>query len=176
VCWHFISKVAPFPGVCDMFVEYNVRARRWAKGLLTTRVVPQPAIMPSRGVVPTPSPIFFDETSTPQLMAGPPQNVVLRTGWLGIPGQLTQFLRFRPKYNVYPGVQQLMAYYVNALGQIPPIPALTVPALGVDEWFSLRQTGRYHQVILSMTGLAADGFNTTEIVAVAYEAREAGAR
>ena len=164
ITWHFVSTNTPIPGVMDLYVSYNVRAKRWAKGRRLMTIVPQPPVSPVQL-----APLYFDETNTPQGLSGPPGAMILFTGWTGMPGQLTQLMRIRAKYNVYPGTQNLVSWSTNILSNVPPFPPLTIPTLGFDDWFNLRVTSRYHQVSLATSGPA-------EVMAFAYEGRLAGIR
>jgi hypothetical protein len=94
---------------------------------------------------------------------------------MGSPDRLTQLTRWRPKYNLgnpqgpgLPSKQNLAAYHVDVLGH-PPAPSPTLPVLGTDNWFNLRQFGRYHQVSLATVG-------DCEVASYSFESRVGGIR
>lgn len=168
--WHFVSTQAPYAGVADLFISYNLRAQRWGMGHLNTRGVPYPPTNAPQGVE-----IHFDLNNIPQQSSGPPGAMRLLTGYLGDADRLTQLSRWRPKYNlgnpsgpVYPTSQTLSAYSTPSLGQSPTL-SPTLATLGMDGWINLRQTGRWHQVSLATVG-------DCEIEAFTFEARVAGIR
>ncbi len=161
--WHFVSTKAPPGGVPDMYVSWNQRASRWSVGHLTTPCIPWPNTSPTiqQG-------LYFDLNNVLQQWSGVPGAMTLTSGFVGDNSRLSQLMRVRARYNVYPASQSVQAFHVNALGQ-PALPSSTTPALGADDWFNFRQYDRYHQVSLSTTG-------PCEVMGLAFEARPGGTR
>ena len=173
VYWSFVSKVAPVAGQCDQYVCWNERAQKWGRGYLQVTSLPDPNTQPGliRGA-------YFDQNNILQSYTGFPGTMRIRTGWQGMPGKITQLMRVRGKYNIYPNSETLQAYHVYYLGQLSTKGPAGVR--GADDWFYLRQTDRYHQVEIdtvgSVVGPVTNLDNGAEITALAYEFREAGDR
>lgn len=170
IYWHFVSINQALPPTCDMFVSYNVKARRWCVGYMDVSSVPYLGSASVQLPLPTSTnaTILLDGNFAPNRLftSGTGGAMSILTGYYGVPGRLSQLMRIRPKYNSYPSAQVVTPFYTNILGQEDRSPG--VATLGNDGWHNTRQTGRYHRA-----RLATDG---GEIVALAAELREAGVR
>lgn len=171
VFWFFVSNVAT-NGLPDQFVCYNLRAQRWTNGYLPINAVFH--LLPG-GLLHL---RYVDQNNVTQILNGPPATMLLKTGYAGQPGKLTQLVRARFKYTIYPQTESLRAYHVNSLGQQDVNDATVMK--GADEWHNVRQTDRYHRVELSVNGSTeAPNVNIDtgcEVTSLAYEFREAGDR
>lgn len=163
VYWHFIStESSDLNPVPDLYVAWNVRNKRWAKGRLRLTDAPAPNTVPR-----SPSRLYFDTSNVLQSLSGDPGQMRLRTGWFGDPGRITQLFRVRGKYATYPTDEELVTKHVYRLGEAEEDGPSVV--LGSDGWHNCRQTDRYHAVELVTEG-------DCELVGFDYEAREAGIR
>ncbi|KKU98296.1 MAG: hypothetical protein UY28_C0004G0034 [Candidatus Amesbacteria bacterium GW2011_GWB1_48_13] len=172
IYWHFVSKNAALPPTCDMFVSYNVRARRWCVGYLPISSVPY--LGTASVALPVPveanATVLFDGDYKPNRFFTGATSVgamTLLTGYYGQPGELSQVLRARMKYNTYPTLESLYPFYTNVLGQADSTNASAV--VGGDGWHNMLQTGRYHRFRLATEG-------DCEVTALAIEGRAAGVR
>lgn len=164
VYWHFVSINAPFPGIPDTVLSYNVRTPRWGVDHLNaTYVFPntQPGLT---------SGLYFDESNVLQSWTGAPAQMGLLTGYYGNPSKMSQALKWRAKYQdgMYPSSEQVTPLSTYVLGQTPTALAQP-PALTADAYWAYRETNKYHQIHLLTEG-------PTEVVGWAYEARESGTR
>lgn len=163
VYWHYVSTVAPYPGVPDQYVGWNTRSGRWTHGYLNTPlVVGNTTPLLEDG-------LFFDVNNNLMSWGGPPATMYIVTGFQGDADNLTQMQKVRVAYNqaYLPASQACIPMHVNRLGAAPNVEPAAV--LAADGWFNTRVTDRYHQMRLTTTGPA-------EMMAIAYEARIAGVR
>ena len=175
--WHFVSKTAPNPPICDRFVAYNFRAGRWGSGYLQTPCVPTPNfhfLFPAQI-----NGFYFDQNNVLQTFRGTPGTMRVLTSYMGKSGKLSQLLRVRPKFDFYPVTETMRAFHVNSLGGQDV--AGPVAMLGQDGWFYLRQTDRFHRVQLETVGgttaqLGAEVNTGAEVTGFSFEYREAGDR
>lgn len=163
VYWHYVSTVAPFPGVPDQYVGWNTRSGRWTHGYLNTPLVvgnTQPSL--ENG-------LYFDNNNQLMAWTGPPATMSILTGYQGDADNLTQIQKIRVAYTQHyiPTTQICLPMHSNRLGDPPVVEGSAV--LATDGWFNTRVTDRYHQMRLTTTGNA-------EMMAIAYEARVAGVR
>ena len=162
--WHFVSNKAPYPGgVCDRYVAFNIRAQRWGTGyLLTPCVVPN--TQPGRTTG-----LYFDVNNVLQSWSGPPGAMTLLTGFAGDESKLSQLMKVRICYanGMEPASENIQPFHVNTVGEQPIVGP--VPILGADDWFNFRQYDRFHQLLVTTTGM-------TEITGFAGEARVGGTR
>jgi hypothetical protein len=176
IYWHFVSKNPPTPGVPDRFVAYNVRAQRWAPGYLNTPNVPVPNFHFSSTT--DISGFYFDTSNVLKTFRGLAGPMRLLTGYVGVSGKITQLLRVRPKYNIYPATDQMQTFHVNSLAQSDI--AAPAAAIGADQWFNVRQSDRYHRVQLEATGSLVPGQENlgagAECCGFSFEFRETGDR
>lgn len=168
IYWHFVSTSPVVAHQPDLWVAFNVRAGRWAKGRLTTYFV----IPVTVGHHPSlHGGLFFDVNKVLKTWTGDPGQAFIKTGYVGDPGRLSQVYRLRPKYNVYPTGPSLpdlvIPFHTNILGQVPTQDAAA--ARGNDGWHYFRCYDRYHQVQISTNG-------DSEIVGAAMEMRVGGVR
>jgi hypothetical protein len=176
IYWHFVSTSSPGPGILDRYVSFNVRVGRWSTGYLNTTYVVPNTSDPSAPVTganggTSEGGYFFDTNSfleTWDSAAGAvPGTGYVKTGFLGDQDNLSQLLRFRAKWNVYPTIDFAQAFHTDILGQPPSFDAAVFKT--ADDWSSVRQYDRYHQVQFNFVGPA-------EIVGYTYEARVGGIR
>lgn len=166
IYWHFVGLTPPTTAVPDLWIAYNVRANRWATGkLVTYYVVPNTQSGLDTG-------LFFDTNKALKTWTGSPGQAFIKTGYIGDPGRLTQVMRVKPKYNVYPvpatgstPPDVLIPFHTNVLGQVPVQDAAATR--GADGWHYFRAYSRYHQVQINTNGPA-------EVVGVAAEIRQGG--
>lgn len=168
IYWHFVSTTPVVAHQPDLWVAFNVRAGRWAKGRITTYFV----IPVTVGHHPNfHGGLFFDVNKVLKTWTGTPGEAFLKTGYVGDPGRLSQVFRLRPKYNEYPTGSPLpdlvIPFHTNILGQ-PPTQD-TAAVRGSDGWHYLRCYDRYHQAQITTKGDA-------EIVGAAVEMRPGGVR
>lgn len=165
IYWHFVSTTPSVAHVPDLWIAFNVRAGRWAKGRLPTFfVIPNTQVGVDSG-------LFFDVNKVLKTWTGTPGQAYVKTGYIGDPGRLSQLFRLRPKYNVYPSSTILpdlvIPFHTNVLG-VPPTQDAAA-ARGNDGWHYFRCYDRYHQAQISTNGEA-------EIVGAAVEMRTGGVR
>jgi hypothetical protein len=176
VYWHFVSTdnneinnlPVDTPGNPDLWISYNIRAGKWSKGIeFTQYVVPNSSPKINDG-------LFFALNGTLKTWTGTPGQSWLKTGYVGDPGRLTQVMRVRPKYNLYPvppvpnmTADLIIPFHTNVLGK-PPIQD-NAAWRGADGWHYYRSYDRYHQVQLNTNGPA-------EVVAMSAEIRAGGVR
>lgn len=176
IYWHFVSTQTPVPGLLDRYVSYNVRVGRWGCGYLNASLIVQNTqttheqLMGANGGGGAGG-YFFDPSnnlfSWDSNAGAVPTTMYNRTGFLGDEDNLSQLLRFRAKWNVYPTSDFAQAFHTNILGKTPAFDATIVKT--ADDWMSLRQYDRWHQVQFTSIGPA-------EIVGYAFEARTGGIR
>ncbi len=165
VYWHFVSIYAPQPGVADMYVAWNTRRNRWAKGTLGVAGVPSSAQPQVNRFVNSKS-LYFDSNYVLQQLSGEGGPMRLRSWYIGMEGQITRLLRARATYNLYPAAQSLSDYSSYVLGQDE---TQTLATLGLDDWHNLRTSNRYHRLELTTSG-------DCEVMAFAAEGHLAGIR
>ena len=119
--WHFVSKAALYSAIPDLFISYNLRARRWGTGHLNVTGVPYSPVNSPIGAH-----TYFDINSVPQQLSGPKGPMFLTTGYMGDTDRLTKLLRWRPKFALgtpagpgYPSAQNLAVFQVNQTGHVP---------------------------------------------------------
>lgn len=176
IYWHFTSNASPSPAILDRYIAYNTRVGRWSTGYLNCAFVVPNSVSPSTPVLGASggtslAGYFFDEHSslgTWDSAAGAvPGTMYVKGGYLGDETNLSELLRFRAKWNVYPTSDFGQAWHTNILGQTPIFDSLIVK--GNDDWQNCRQYDRWHQIQISSLGPA-------ELVAYAFEARVGGTR
>lgn len=172
--WYFVSKNPPVANTPDRYVSYNFRAQRWGTGYLTVTSVPTPNVQP--GAI---NGLYFDSNNILQGWTGLPASARFLTGYYGKPGKMSQLLRTRAKYNIFPTSEVLQPYHVQYLGQSDIAGSAPVKN-PTDEWYNLRQSDRYHRVQLTMSGstqpVQANTQIGAEVVGLAFEFRERGDR
>ena len=161
--WHFVSKVAPYLGICDRYVAYNVRSQRWATGYLNTPCVvgnTQPGLTAG---------LYFDMQNVLQIWNGTPATMGLLTGYVGDESALTQIMKARATYSdgLYPSSDQITPLSTYILGKASQVG--TPGIKGIDDWFNYRAYNRFHQVHLITQG-------DTEVTGFAGEFRVGGNR
>lgn len=176
IYWHFVSIATPIPGELDSYVAYNVRVGRWSKGYLNASLIvqntqdTQVALVGANGGT-SEGGYFFDPTNKLMTWGGEagavPTTMYVKSGYLGDESNLSQLLRFRAKWNVYPTSDFAQSFHTDILGNTPTMDAVVVKSN--DDWYSVRQYDRWHQIQISSIGAA-------EIVGYAFEARTGGVR
>lgn len=178
IYWHFVSNQTPVAGQLDRYVAFNVRVGRWSTGYLNANLVvqntqnTQAALYGGQGSTSqggyffNPKNILYTWDSAGGVGTAP-TTMYVKTGFLGDPDSLSQLLRFRAKWNVFPESNFATAFHTDILGKPPILDAMVVGTN--DDWKSLRQYDRYHQVQFN-------SFGPAEIVGYAYEARQGGIR
>lgn len=173
VYWHYVSDTAPNPPICDAFVSYNTRAKRWCVGHLDVSAVAsidrhkQAVVTGGVGTLAAAENVLFNGDYVPMSFEGDPAAMVIQTGWYGQPSRMLEVNKVYPKYNKAPTSEVLIPFHARVLGQ----PATQSPqaVLGEDGGHNLRQTDAYHQFILQTAG-------DCEIIGFTPEARDAGVR
>ena len=165
--WHFVSTIAPITGVCDMFVSYNVRAKRWCNGHLSLSSVPYFSRAATQIPLPTSAhkPIFIDGAKVPRQFSGSAGPMSILSGYYGLSARKTQLMRLRPKYTTYPASETLAIFHLETLGKGDQ--STENPVLGTDGWWNMGQTDRYHRWMVQTKGV-------TELVGWTPELRIAG--
>ncbi len=165
--WHFVSTTAPITGVCDLFIAYNIRAKRWCNGHLSLSSVPYFSRAATQIPLPTSShkPIFIDGVKVPKQFSGSAGPMAILSGYYGLSARKTQLMRLRPKYTTYPTSENLSIFHVNILGKGDQM--TDNPVLGDDGWWNMGQTDRYHRWLVQTKG-------ATELVGWTPELRIAG--
>lgn len=165
IWWHFQSPTAGTTAY-DRYVAYNIRAQRWAGGTLHLASVPHPN---SASFMNPHTMYYFDSSFILRSFTGAPLMMQLTTGYVGVPGQLSQFMGARLHYSEtgLPTTLQCNTRHTTQIGR-PDIAGPTgVP--GADDWYNFRQTDRYHHLLLSTSGDA-------EVTGISYQLRPAGTR
>lgn len=151
--WHFVSINAPDAPTCDMFVSYNLRARRWAVGHGDVSSVPYFGITSNQLPLPisTNSSIFIDGSFVPQQRSGDPGPMFLTTGYHGDPARLSQMFGVKPEYNTKPSAATVVPWHVRELGKPDEHTEAAVEDIE-SGWHTCGQYDRYHKWVLSTQG------------------------
>lgn len=163
--WHFATKTAP-AGLLDHYVAFGLRSQRWAEGSMMVPCVPYPL---NRFPFSPDTPTLFDTNNILQQLSGTPGLMTLQTGYVGVPGQLSQLQGIHIEHGegTHPEDAQCIPLHVSEIGT-PPI--ASPPAVrSAGGWYRTRQYDRYHKVIVTTTG-------DCEVVSLAWALRPGGDR
>jgi hypothetical protein len=168
VNWHWVSNQAPYLGVPDRILSFNVRNNRWAADYINARyVIPntQPGLT---------SGLYFDTNNVLQSFNTTPTTMGLLTGYMGDSSNMTALLKAKPIYMAsesnqigLPVTEQLTPLSVYVLGDTDTVG--NPGTLAADGYYYFRDTNKYHRLHQVTTG-------PTEITGWSYEARLAGTR
>lgn len=168
VNWYWVSNAAPYPGVPDRVLSYNVRSNRWATDYLNAKLVisnTQPGLT---------SGLFFDVNNVLQSWSGAPTTQGLLTGYYGDSSNMSQLLKAKPIYLGsesgqigLPTSEQLTPLSVYVMGDTDRVGDPGV--LAADGFYYLRDSNKYHRLHLVTQG-------PCEVVGWSFEARAAGNR